>query len=158
MKIIIGLIIIFAVVLQTTLVSYVAILRVKPDLLLMIVLYIGFKRGPLSGEISGFLSGFLEDIFSGNLIGINALSKTILGNLAGLGKDKLAFENLITQVVVTFLATSIYTFLVFLLKTFFLSQGISFVATIKYGVVASFYNAIISIFVFRLLDKLKIGA
>ncbi len=157
MQIIIGLIIIFAVVLQTTLVNYLAVLRVKPDLLLMIVLYIGFKSGPLRGELSGFLSGLLEDIFSGNLIGINALSKTILGNLAGLGRDKLAFENLITQIVVTFLATSIYAFLLFLLKTFFLNRGISFVATIKYGVIASFYNAILAVFVFRLLDKLKIG-
>ncbi len=157
MQIIIGFIIILGVILQTTVIKYIAIFGVKPDLLLIIVVYLGFKRGSLTGEISGFFGGLLEDAFTGNLIGINALAKTIIGYIAGLAKGKLAFENIITQVAITFLATLIGVIVSFFATVIFASYIPSFVGTIKYAVIASFYNGILAIFIFRFLDKLHIS-
>lgn len=157
MQIIIGFVLLFGIILQTTVVNYIAIFGVKPDLLLIIVVYLGFKRGSLTGEISGFFGGFLEDLFTGNLIGINALAKTIIGYIVGLARGKLAFENTITQVVITFIATLVGVIISFFAAVIFTSYIPSILGTIKYAVIASFYNGILAIFIFRFLDKLHIS-
>lgn len=155
--IIIGLIILLSIILQTTLFNYLAIGGVKPDLLLIIVIYLGLNKGALTGEISGFISGFLEDIFSGSLIGMNALVKTVIGNLISLGKGKLAFENAVTQVLITFLTTVISVILLMVVKLIFVNQGISYSGIIRDGLIRSVYNSVLAVFVFRLLDKLHLG-
>lgn len=73
-----------AMVVQTSLLRYVSIGGVRPDLVLIIVVYLGLIRGADIGSLSGFFFGLFEDAFSGTFLGANALSKTIIGFLCGL--------------------------------------------------------------------------
>ncbi|MFH1783971.1 MAG: rod shape-determining protein MreD [bacterium] len=152
--IIVGFILIITVIFQTTLASYLALFGVKPDMLLIIVVYLGFKRGPMFGQMGGFLSGFMEDMFTGNLIGINALSKTIIGNLTGHLKGQLAFENAVTQIVMIAVATACHVLVSFFAQVIFTSYIPSILATIRYTVIAFIYNGLLAVLVFAILDRM----
>jgi rod shape-determining protein MreD len=73
------------VLLQTTLVRYLAIETVAPDLLLIWVVYLALREGQSVGTAAGFFLGLLFDLISGteSMLGLAALSKTVAGFTAG---------------------------------------------------------------------------
>ena len=71
------------ILVQTTVLRLVSIESITPDLLAIWVVYIAVKEGQLSATLWGFGTGLLLDLVSGNFIGLSALTKTILGFLAG---------------------------------------------------------------------------
>jgi len=49
------------------------------DLSLVLALYIGWNSSPAKGAVSGFAFGLLQDAISGIYLGLNGLSKTLMG-------------------------------------------------------------------------------
>ena len=50
----------------------------RPDMLLILTLFTGFRFGHISGSLLGFYSGLLQDMMSG-FMGLHALTKTLTG-------------------------------------------------------------------------------
>jgi len=76
-----GLLILFFEILISDLII---INNIRPDLLLIYILYTSLKYGRLKGLLSGFILGILEDLITGSIyFGISALCKTISGFLFG---------------------------------------------------------------------------
>ena len=73
-----------AVLLQTTVLEFVAILGVKPDLQLILVAFLALRRGSMSGQIAGFVGGLLEDVVTLSPLGFHAIVKALVGFCAGL--------------------------------------------------------------------------
>ncbi|MCL5289647.1 MAG: rod shape-determining protein MreD [Bacillota bacterium] len=92
-----------ALLLQSTLFSFLQVSGVKPDLVLMLVIFNGFLRGSREGAFLGFLAGLAQDIFTGNYIGLNALAKMTAGYLAGLAEARFYKESVIIVTLVTFM-------------------------------------------------------
>lgn len=57
--------------------------NITPDLVIILVIYIGFTRGHIAGMLSGFFTGLTLDLLSGSFIGLSALSYSIAGFIAG---------------------------------------------------------------------------
>ncbi|MFP4164683.1 MAG: rod shape-determining protein MreD [Chitinispirillaceae bacterium] len=76
-------------ILQSTLVPYVKIFGVKPDLILLALFVLSIKAGVMPGVYVGFLLGLGQDLFSPEILGQNALAKTIIGFIAGLFNEKV---------------------------------------------------------------------
>lgn len=84
LKFFLPLIIFFPIVLtQLTLIPFISIEQVVPDLLLISVVYFSILYGQIFGTITGASYGLIFDLISGNLIGSSMLSKTIAGFVAG---------------------------------------------------------------------------
>ncbi|MCZ6877848.1 MAG: rod shape-determining protein MreD, partial [Acidobacteria bacterium] len=49
------------------------------DLSLVLALYIGWNSSPAKGAVRGFTFGLLKDAISGIYLGLNGLSKTLMG-------------------------------------------------------------------------------
>ncbi|PID57859.1 rod shape-determining protein MreD [candidate division KSB3 bacterium] len=95
-----------AMIAQTTLLNFFTIHGVKPDLVLIIVVYLGLIEGPNPGCLSGFSFGLFEDVYSGiSLSGVNALSKTISGFLGGLLGKHLYTQSFVVPVICVGLGT-----------------------------------------------------
>jgi rod shape-determining protein MreD len=95
-----------AMIVQTTLLNFFTIDGVKPDLVLIIVIYLGLMEGPNLGCLGGFSLGLFEDVYSGiSLGGVNALSKTIAGFLSGLLGKRLYTQSLFTPIICVGLGT-----------------------------------------------------
>jgi rod shape-determining protein MreD len=94
-----------ALILQTTVLDYVSVLGIKPDLVMLIVVLNGFLLGTREGAFLGYAAGILEDLFAGGFIGLNALSKMAAGYLAGMAGLRLFRENTLVATGVVFLST-----------------------------------------------------
>src|SRR5512139_3302789 len=71
--------------LHTTIVPFIAIGDVVPDLPLLLVISIAIRRGQIPGTLAGFFIGLALDLLSGGdgVMGLSALTKTVAGFLAG---------------------------------------------------------------------------
>lgn len=86
-------------VLQTSVFYRFPIGGMKPDLIVIMVVYLGLVKGPEIGSVSGFLFGLLHDTVSGTSLGSNALSKTIIGFFCGVGGKRLYTHSMFSQIL-----------------------------------------------------------
>lgn len=109
-------------VLQTTVLDFIRIAGVKPDLVLLLVTFNGFLQSSREGSFFGFIGGLLQDLLVGGNIGHNALATAAAGYTAGLFGSKLYKDNFLIVTIVTMVTTLvgqvIYYFLLFLIGIF----------------------------------------
>ncbi|GFO54614.1 rod shape-determining protein MreD [Geomonas sp. Red276] len=106
----------------------------QPNLLIILVVYLGLKWPSRLAALGAFLIGLVQDSFSGIYLGLNAFSYlcifTVLSGLA----DRLYTDNRALLVLVAFLATIANAFLIVLMLAVF---------SVSYGVYASVLPALI---------------
>ena len=76
--------IVISIAVQTTMAGY--IFRGSStaiDLVLIVVVYIAIKSGPVTGLLAGTVAGLIQDALSSGVLGIGGLAKTIVGFLSG---------------------------------------------------------------------------
>lgn len=106
-------------VLQTTLIPSLAIVGVKPDLIVLILFMLAIKVGVLPAIYVGFLVGLAQDLYSPAILGQSALAKTFAGFFAGLFNEKVMRLDpvvLVIILVLTFFVNDIVFYLVQILK------------------------------------------
>lgn len=72
-----------ALALQTTLAAYVRETATL-DFVLIVVVYLSLTSGPTAGVAVGTVAGLIQDALSSGILGIGALSKTIVGFASGV--------------------------------------------------------------------------
>ena len=110
-----------AAVLQSTLLSHIVLggVRLRPDLVLGIVVYVAYVNGLMTGQVSGFFSGVTLDLISAAPLGLNALVRTLIGALAGLIRGKVILDFFLVPMVLCALATLAKAALLFPLSLIF---------------------------------------
>jgi len=76
--------IILCVILQSTLVPYIAVMSFEPDLPLIALFYLSLSLGVMPGVYVGFFLGLGQDLFSQGFLGQTALAKSVTGFVGGL--------------------------------------------------------------------------
>jgi len=78
-----------ALLIQILFGPWLTIREIRPDFLLILVLYVGRTRGKIGGQVFGFTIGLIADMIGlGSFVGLSALTKTIAGFGAGLLKNR----------------------------------------------------------------------
>src|SRR5919201_1341833 len=72
-----------ALVLQTTVFSQLKLAGVKPELVYLVTIVLAFLEGPASGAVAGFAGGMAEDFLLNLPKGISALTLTLVGYAVG---------------------------------------------------------------------------
>ena len=98
-------IIIVALLIQTSCLSIFFNSTIKPDLLLAIVISVSLLYGKEKGFLVGLFAGILQDLVSGNIFGLNAISKMIIGYSLGIIEQQVYRENTLLSVVSAVVAT-----------------------------------------------------
>ena len=70
-------------VIQMSVINLITIGNALPDIILILVIWIGIREGYIMAILYGFALGLLFDIFSYDTVGTNALAKCVAGLLAG---------------------------------------------------------------------------
>mgnify|MGYP001619344398 CR=1 FL=1 len=94
--------VIFLIV-QTTWFTFPPIRWIRPDIVLILTLYLGLSSPPISGGILVFFLGYLMDLFSGNGFGLYAFSRPFLFYCAQLFKDRIYLESFSSRSLFVFL-------------------------------------------------------
>jgi rod shape-determining protein MreD len=105
-----------AAILQSTLLSHLALYRAVPDIALGIIVYSAYVNGVMTGQFSGFCYGIAFDFLSAAPLGLNAFVRTIIGALAGLMKGTFFLDIFLLPMLLCASATLIKALLLFLLS------------------------------------------
>jgi rod shape-determining protein MreD len=73
------------IIVDATLVKFLAIADIVPDILLLWVVYIAIREGQIASTTAGFVIGLIVSLAGGatNMLGLTALAKTVAGFTAG---------------------------------------------------------------------------
>ncbi len=132
---------------QTTLVPFIAINGIVPDLTIILLVFYTLRNGQIFGTTVGFIYGFLFDIITGSLLGSAMFSKTITGFVAGYffneNKQDIYFKPYVFSLIVL-----LCSILNSVLNRFFTSIDINtnIISLIYlYGLLPSLYTSLLSI-------------
>jgi rod shape-determining protein MreD len=78
------LLLVFAVILQTVLLTHISILGVTADLFLILTVIVAVSRGSLEGAVFGFFAGLMADIAYYQPLGVRALTYVLAGYFVGM--------------------------------------------------------------------------
>ncbi len=145
----------FAAILQSTLFRYITIWNVKPDLVLIILVFVASRRGSMVGQVTGFWGGFVEDLLSTAPLGFNALIKTLIGYIYGIIEDRIVIDPIILPVLIVGIATIIKYLFVAVISAIFSIESIGAVLVSSRFLVEILYNSLSAPFVFALLSLIK---
>lgn len=135
-------------VIHGTVLKYVAVGYVTPDLLLIFVVWVAVSEGQFVGTVAGFLSGLLFDVVSKDVLGTNALAKTVAGFIAGY----FFKEGFNAQIIGSYrfiLIVAVAAFVHNLLYFFFYVQPmeVTFISFFTvYGVATTLYTTVVAVF------------
>ncbi|MBO5137299.1 MAG: rod shape-determining protein MreD [Spirochaetaceae bacterium] len=107
------------ILVETALLSNIAILPAIPDLILLALLYISINNGSLTGEVSGFFSGLILDFLSAAPLGLNSLLRTIIGFFCGIFHKILNVDSFFIPMLLGFIGTVIKVILLQFISFFF---------------------------------------
>ena len=151
-------VIVTALVLQTTVFSDVTLLGAKPELLFLVTIVLAILEGPSTGAVAGFAGGMAQDFLLNSPKGITALTLTLLGYVIGLTRQYIVSPS---PALPTFLV-AVGTFagvLFYGLVSFLLGQlDVGFVLLVRVAGLSALYNAILTPLAFPLLRRLSEGS
>jgi len=119
---IIGSFILINYVMQTSVLSHVAIFGVTPDTALIFIVSYGILRGDVEGAIFGFSAGLLQDIFSGGPIGMFALFGLLIGYVSGKPFRDFFKDNYFLPFFIVLIAILFQQFMVYISSFLFLGH------------------------------------
>lgn len=99
----------FGVLLETTLLPVLPFGGAAPDVLLVLCVYLGLHHHTVGGALGAFFLGYLQDSVSGSATGLNAFSMSVVYLFVYLTCRRLWVDNVLSKVVLVFLASVIKT-------------------------------------------------
>lgn len=140
--------------LQSTVLDYIRIYDVKPNLLLVFVISIALLRGNTEGAAVGFFAGLAHDVTGGKVLGFFALLGMYTGLILGSVNRRLYRENIFLAVFFTFLATLMYEGVVCLLGIGIRNYESMLYLFRSFVLPEAVYNSVVSVFIFALAVRI----
>jgi len=103
-----GVVLFFSFILQTTLIQYMELWGVKPNLMLIIIICFSLLRGSVGGAVIGLFSGILMDFFAAEVFGLHSLLCMYTGVVTGSLSSRFVRENYLVAVLFTFVLSFVY--------------------------------------------------
>lgn len=127
------------------------------ELPLLIVVYFALtRREPVSAVFYGAFVGLLQDALSRHPIGMYGIVKTLVGYFAASVSMRFDVENPILVAILSFFFYFFHQFFYWVLERALLGQMTNF--DTQQMVVFGLLNAAVSLPLFHVLDRLKVGA
>lgn len=126
------------------------------DLPFMVTIFFATaRRNPISGCLTGCFIGLLQDLFAGpnHPLGMYGIALTVVGYLASSLGVKIDVENPGSRFLITFGFFGVHEGVYYVVAHVMLRQAVEW--SWSHTAVSALANAVIGIFVYKLLDNLK---
>jgi len=143
--------ILIAIAVQTTLAGY--IFRGSStaiDLVLIVVVYVAIKSGPVTGLLAGTVAGLIQDALSSGILGIGGLAKTMVVFLSGLRVSQFIVTAPLPRFLLLIVATALHAAIFIGLYT--LLNLRQFPAPYSSIVGQAFGNAFVGVVAFQMIE------
>ena len=146
-------VIVTALLLQSTVLSQITLARAKPDLIYVVTIIMAMLEGPATGAVTGFAGGMAEDFLLNLPKGITALTLTLLGYAIGTLRQYIVTPSALLPVLMVGGGT-IGGMLFNGLVKFLLGQlNVAFPDLARAALLAGAYNAILTPLCFPILRR-----
>jgi len=139
--------------LQTTILHSLRFDPAVPDLLLVLCVHLGLRRHTAGAAAGAFVLGYLEDSVSGGAIGLNAFGMCVVFLLVYLTSRRLWVDNILSRVVVVFLASVVKTAGVLVLAALFESLEGNWGSMARHVLLQAFLTAVVAPPILTLLHR-----
>ncbi len=131
-----------------TFLRYISLGNIAPDLLVILCVWIALSEGRFVAVFAGFIIGLFFDIASQDIIGTNALVKTIVAFIAGFFYVEEKTDQIIKSykfLVILFSTAAVHN-LIYYLFHIDLNSGFLYQYFLVYGIASSFYTTFYGLF------------
>jgi len=147
-----------ALLLQTTVFSDVRLLGARPELMYLLTIVFAFLDGPSAGAVTGFAGGMAQDFLLDQPKGITALTLTLLGYGVGMLRQYVVSPSPVFPVILvgggTFVGVLFYGIVSFLLG----QLDVSVLYLIRVAALSAVYNAILTPLLYPVLRRAIAGS
>ena len=156
--ILLTLVVLTALLLQTTVFADVRLLGARPELMYLLTIAFAVLEGPASGAATGFVGGMAQDFLLNQPKGITALTLTLLGYAIGMLRQYIVSPSPVLPVVLvasgTFAGVVFYGTVSFLLG----QLDTTWVYLFRVAALSAVYNAVLTPLLFPILRRAAEGS
>ncbi len=109
----------FMLIFQATLINSISIASVKPEIILLLVVFFALYNGSKAGMFCGMILGLCVDVLSGGIVGINSFVLGCLGFLCGFLKERVYTMHLLTRMLIPMVSCIFSLFLYYIIAVHF---------------------------------------
>ena len=142
--------IVLALAAQTTLAGYVFRANTPVDLVLIVVVYVAIRSGPVTGLLAGTVAGLVQDALSSGILGIGGLAKTVVGFLSGVLGAQFIVAAALPRFLLLLVATALHA--VIFMGLYTLLDLRQFPAPYPAVVAQAFGNAFVGVLAFQVIE------
>lgn len=150
-----GLVMAGMAVLQSTLLRFIEIAGIGPDLVLIVLIFIGNRNGVMPAQLAGFIAGVVLDVLGLAPLGFYALIYTTIGALFGITRGKMFVDPIFIPVVLAVIAMLIKALLALLIGAIFSIPGVSADVFASGYLIEIVYTGLLAPVLFGLLGMLS---
>jgi rod shape-determining protein MreD len=148
---------IVSLILQTTILPFLRLGGVTPDLLLVLVMFNALFYGSFAGGVVGLTVGLTQDLLGGHYLGLGALSGFVVGYLMGHLARRVNIDNVLVAFFLV-LAGSFVAGAVYSLGQGILDSSLSIHLLWRLSASGALYDACLAALLFRPLARLFGGS
>lgn len=153
---VIALILVFFIIyfLQANFFNWFTIANVKPNLFIILALFIGLFLGRKYGLCFGIIYGFFLDALIGRNIGISSVMFGIIGLMGGYIDKNFSKDSRLMVMSMVAVTTIVYEIILYIIQSVVLTYSISEIGLlIRTLLIEVIYNIIITIIIYPLIKK-----
>ena len=137
---------------QGTLINSISIASVKPELIMLLVIFYALYNGSKGGMLCGMILGFGLDVLSGGIVGMNSFILGCVGFFNGMLKGRVYTAHLLSRIFIPLTSCILSLLFYFLIASHFYKLP-GFRNNI--GIIAGtiIYTTLFNIFFSRLLER-----
>ncbi len=144
------LLLLLAFILQTTWIHAFEIIGLRPDLVVLVLIYIALRSGSFEATLLGFAIGLIQDIDMPHNLGLNALVNAIVGFAVGWVRLHITAETFLVQIALIFGAVLLHDLIYYIGDSSIVWSEIPFF-WLRYGPGRALYTSLIGMLLSALL-------
>lgn len=140
--------------LQANFFSWFTIAGIKPNLFILLVLFIGLNVGKIVGAGFGFVFGFILDLLISKNIGVTGIALGLIGILGGYFNKNFSKDSRLTTIVMVIGSTVMFEVLVYVFQIAQKGLQPEVISFVKILSIEVLYNILLSILLYPIIQKL----
>lgn len=140
---------------QVTILNFISIFGITPNIVLVLIVSISLLEGRIDGGIMGFSAGLCLDSVTGITLGFNALLGMFLGLSLGNINKRFFKENVFLMAFCTFISTILYESAASM-SSYIFSRTVDFFSTFKTVILPeALVNSVLGAVIFFILIRIN---
>ena len=139
--------------LQTNFFSWFTIAGIKPNLFVILILFVGLFAGKMQGVLTGAIGGVLLDLFIGKNVGPTGIMLGLVGFLGGYFDKNFSKDSKITIIFMVLGATFVYELGKYMFNILLFKLDVELLQFIKILMIELVYQALLTIILYPLMKK-----